>query len=774
VVKVERGEPQGVEPDVDDGAAFRAAFPLVDAKLRKPVLRPWIVRRDRLVRGLMAEPRTPVVSVVAPPGYGKTTLLADWASRERRPVAWLTIDDFDNEPSVFLTYLAAALDRLAPIDPSVARAIGSSPSRLLATAVPRLAAAVHQIGEPAVLILDDAHRLVDRTCLDALVAIIDHLPDGFQVAVAGRAEPDLDLARLRARRDLLELGASELALDLEETERLTTAAGRSLTPDQVSALHERTEGWATGVYLATLAGAGSADPGRATVMGSGRDPAIADYLRSELLSNLDDEGQTFLTRTSILEVVEPEVAAAVTGMGRAAERLRSLARDNRFVVPLTGGAPSYRFHHVLSEFLRAELDRREPGMATKLHRRVAAWFERAGRPELAIEHALAGADEMTAARLVVAITLPMHYAGHTDLLDRWIGTFAETTFERLAPLAVVGALMCSLTGRAAAAERLARVAEHATFAGSPGDGSASFESSRAVLRAAMASRGPDDMLANARLAVEVEPTTSPWHLIGLYGLGAAHVMRGDLALADSALASAIDGAAIAGTSPYYGLAMRSSLAIAGGDWRTAERLARDSHLALDATHLRDVVTAIHVHAVAARVAIHRGDNARGREELVHAQLVRPLASYAMPWTAVWALVELARAYLAIADTAGARTAVAAAEAVARRRPDLGVLMDRVGELRRQVDAAAGSLAGPSTLTPAELRVLPLLSTHLTFQEIADRLSNSRSTIHSHAMSIYGKLGVNGRSEAVDRAIELGLLEPFPGLRLTPWSEPDPA
>jgi LuxR family maltose regulon positive regulatory protein len=143
----------------------------------------------------------------------------------------------------------------------------------------------------------------------------------------------------------------------------------------------------------------------------------------------------------------------------------------------------------------------------------------------------------------------------------------------------------------------------------------------------------------------------------------------------------------------------------------------------------------------------------------------------LPWITIAALIEIARAYLALADTAGARTAVAEAEAVLRRRPDLGLLSDRLLELRRQVDSATSSLAGPSTLTPAELRVLPLLSTHLTFQEIADRLVNSRSTIHSHVMSIYAKLEVTGRSEAVERAIELGLLEPFPGLRLTTRSQP---
>ena len=336
----------------------------------------------------------------------------------------------------------------------------------------------------------------------------------------------------------------------------------------------------------------------------------------------------------------------------------------------------------------------------------------------------------------------------------------------------MGALVNGLTGRADAAERLALIAERSTFSGSPGDGSGSFESARAVLRAAMARHGPDEMLANARLAVTTEPVTSPWRPMALYGLAAAHVMHGEFANADAVLAEAIDGAAVAGTSPYYGLAMRSSLAIVGGDWQTAERLAQESHAAIEATHLRDVATAIHVHAVSARVAIHHGDVARGREELVHAQLVRPLASYAMPWTAVGALVELARAYLAIADTAGARTVVAEAEGVLRRRPDIGLFTERVGELRRQVDEAVISLAGPSTLTAAELRVLPLLSTHLTLKEIAERLTNSRSTIHSHAVSIYAKLEVSGRSEAVERAIELGLLEPFPGLRLTARSQPD--
>ena len=288
----------------------------------------------------------------------------------------------------------------------------------------------------------------------------------------------------------------------------------------------------------------------------------------------------------------------------------------------------------------------------------------------------------------------------------------------------------------------------------------------------MARHGPDDVLANSRQAVAAVPTTSPWRPMAMYGLGAAHAMRAEHLLADAVLAEAVEAAGVAGTSPYYGLALRASVAMSAGDWRAAERLADDSHAAFDATHLRDVATAIHVHAVAARAAIHGGDRTRALEEVTHAQLVRPLASYVLPWMAVAALSELARAYLAMADSAGARLAVSEAEAVVRRRPDLGDFSGRLVELRQQANAAANSLAGPSTLTPAELRILPLLSTNLTLQEIADRLSNARSTVHTHAASIYAKLEVSGRSEAIERAIELGLLDPFPGLRLTSWRQGD--
>jgi LuxR family maltose regulon positive regulatory protein len=362
------------------------------------------------------------VSVVAPPGYGKTVLLADWTARAGEPVAWLTVDALDNDPSVFLSYLAVAIDRIEPIDGAVAAAIATPRSRVLATAVPHLAQALHAIGRPALVVLDDVHRLVDRTCLDALAQLLDYLPPGLRVAIAARAEPDLPFGRLRARGDLIEITGRDLALDAEETEAIAGAAGWRLAPSEARALAKRTEGWAAGIYLAAVAGRREG-PGRAPVDVSGRSGYIAEYLRSEFQADLQDEDLAFLTQTSILEVVEAPLADAVVGSHGAAGRLAALAHSNQLIEVVSGPDTAYRYHGLLREFLLSELERREPGMTPTLHRRAAAWCADADRTELAIEHGLVSDDPDTAARLVTAATLSTLYGGHGDTLDRWLGSW---------------------------------------------------------------------------------------------------------------------------------------------------------------------------------------------------------------------------------------------------------------------------------------------------------------------------------------------------------------
>ena len=747
-------------------SALRPGFPLVKAKLHPPASRPGTISRPRIAQLLAADPATPVVAVIAPPGYGKTLVLAELATRAEGAVAWLALDDFDNDASVFLTYLAAAFDRIEPIEAATATSLAALGPRVLGSAVPHLAAELYRWRRRGTLVLDDVHRLVDPTCLDALTALIDHLPPSFRVVLAGRSEPGLPFGRFRAERNLLEIGRRELGLDPDETAALTAAIGHPLGRAEATALAERTEGWAVGIYLTTLAQERSRPPAGALDRTSQASDFLADYFWSELLSGLVDDDVTLLTRSSILDFVEPALADAVAGSTGAAGRLEALAGENRLLASTAGPEVAYRYHPLLRDYLRGELDRREPGAVPELHRRAASWYASAQQPELAIEHALAAEDTDMAAALLTANALRSYYGGHADRLDRWLRGLGDDVFAAHPLLAAVAAIVHGLNGRADAAEHLADIAEHGPGSSTDAAATAALESRRAMLRAIMARRGPVDARSNAAIAVGLERPGSPWRYFAHFALAGACLTLGDDAAADEALVDGIEAAIAANNSPFYGMALRAGLAIGKGDWSAGETLAAESHAAFDRTRLGDVVTGIHVHAVAARVAIHRGNLARGREELVHAQLARPQASRAMPWMSVAALLELARAYTAIADVAGARSTLFEAEQIVRQRPDLGVLATRVAEMRRSLERLPLALAGASTLTPAELRLLPILSTPLSFREIGERLFVSPHTVKTQARSIYAKFDASSRTEAVERAIDLGLLEPFPGLAPT--------
>ncbi len=755
--------PARADPVTTSAAGFRSAFPLVEDKLHPPMERRATVDRPRLVDLLLATDGPRVVALIAPPGYGKTTLLAQWQAREPRPVAWLTLDDLDNDPAAFLTYLAEAFNRIAPIDDAIRSGIAASRQRILGTAVPRLASELYRWDRPAVLILDDIHRLVDRTSLDALAALIDHLPAGFHVAVGGRREPGLPLARFRASGELLEIGTDLLALDEREAGDLADAEGHPLAPQEVRALHARTEGWAAGIHLAVLAlERGEVESGSLSTV-SGRDRYIAAYLRSELRRHLEPDDVAILTRTAILETVTQPIVEPVSGIPGAWARLVALARGNLLIQEVGPAGAAYRYHNLLRDFLQGELDEREPGARADLHRRAAASYASARELDRAVEHAMASGDADLAAQLVTAAALPTFYGGQPATVDRWMQRFDTPVFERHPPLAVIAAWMHLLNGRPDEADHMADLAERSTFAGVPGDGSASFESQRAMLRAIMARRGPADMLANAELAVATERPDSPWRANALYLLGSARLALGKAEAADAAFGEAMAAGAATGSTHLAASARRAGLAAARGDWAAAEEYLQQSRKQLATAHFEELLQSLIVYAVGARVAVHRGDRARARDDLVRAQVVRPLASHAAPWYAVDALLELARAYLATSDTAGAQAALREAEQIVRRRPALGVLTSELVAMRRRLAHAAATLAGSSTLTAAELRLLPMLPTYLSFQEIADRLFISRNTVKTHAMSIYGKLQASSRGEAVERAVELGLLEPYPGL-----------
>ena len=693
------------------------AWPLLEAKLESPGERVGAVDRERVVSTLLAPPGSSIVSLVAPPGYGKTTVLAQWAAREPRPVAWLTLDALDNDPVILVRYLVAALGRIGPMDPSIATGHAASRDRILGAAMPRLVSEVYRWREPALLILDDAHRLEDRTCLDALTALLDHLPPNLSVALAGRTEPAVPFGRYRAAGQLLEIGPASLALDVEETAALARASGCELDADGVLELHRRTEGWPVGTYLASIACRRAGSQRGVSIAVSGGDRYIASYLASELTQSLGEDDLRFLTRTAIVEVVTPGVAEVVAGMPDAGARLESLVGRHLLIQEVGRRPLAYRYHNLLREFLLAELERREPGRSTALHRTAAAWYRDSGNLDLAIEHALAAGALDEAATIVATSGPPLYDRGHFATVERRLGRLNPADFERHPSVAILAGWVHLQSGRPADAVRMAAIADGAVDPGVLSHGSGSFESQRALLRAVMCPDGPRRMLADASLAVDEARPDSQWHANALWLQSAAHLLLGNLETADEILGEAVADGEYGATLTVGAWALQAGIRIRRGDWDGAGVAADEARRRLVALQSDDLLSALAVFAVAARVAIRRGDFDLARDCLVRAQLVRPLASHAAPWISVDALLEIARAYLAISDPAGAQIALREAEQIVRRAsgardPHRGAHRDP-GTARR-LDLDAGRFVRPDergTADPAAAADVPVVPGH---------------------------------------------------------------
>jgi LuxR family maltose regulon positive regulatory protein len=469
---------------------------------------------------------------------------------------------------------------------------------------------------------------------------------------------------------------------------------------------------------------------------------------------------TILTRTAILEPFTPAAADAVSGVPGAGERIGMIAGRNMLIQEIGVAEPAFRYHHLLRSFLLAELLRREPGESAALHHRAAEWHAAAGHLDRAISHALASGHERDAARYLTEAALGLFYT-QPATLDRWLRELDAGIYMSYPPLAVVAGWIHLFNGRADDADRMVEIAERSTFAGIPGDGSSSFASQKAIIVAMMGRHGPEDMLRNAQLATSLEGPGQRWRATALLVLGLAYLAHGDLDRAAAAFAEPTESEQSTGWAVRE--AMRASVAMVNDDWDAAATAARASLDFVTAAHYGEIAVSLITYATAARVAIHARDLAAARDLLVRAQRVRPLVSHGLPLLAVVSLLEVARAYLGLSDPAGAQLAVREAEHITRRRPTIGRLTADLLEMRQQVASATSILAGSSTLTAAELRVLWLMPTYLGFQEIAERLFISRNTVKTHSVSIYGKLQVSSRGEAVERAVELGLLEPYPGL-----------
>ena len=742
--------------------AGRPAFDLVVSKLRRPPARRGMVRRPSLIDRLARDDCGPIVSVVAPAGYGKTTLLSQWAERNGQAFAWVSVDEADNDPKVLLTYVAEALDAVQPVGGRVFDALASPASSVPGSVVPRLGAALAAMTTPVVLVLDDVHALRNSECRAALSVLADHVPGGSRLALAGRTEPPLRVARLRAEGRVTEIGPGDLALTCDEASSLLRAAQVALGADEVAELHRRTEGWPAGLYLAALCLREGGSPGGAAISVAGDHRFVSEYVESEFLARISPRQRAFLTRTAVLERMCGPLCEAVLDRPGSAASLDDLARSNLLLVPLDRRRQWYRYHHLFRDMLLAQLERQSPELIPVLRRRAAGWYVSNGMDEDALEYSMAAGDVDEAARLAQKLWLPADRRSRTATLQRWFGWLEDQDgIEGHPMLAVQAASVSLMTGRPAEAERWADVVDRWQFGDGIRPDDPAAEAWAALLRASLCRRGVEQMRADADEAVRRCAEEGLMVPAAALLQGIARILCGDRDGGDASLETAVRGTKETGAHENLAFALgeRSLVAMTRGEWSRAGALAAQAGSVLVRAGIEDSHAMPLLCAAQARVAQHRGDVPAVRRELVTAQRLRHLLTYALPHLAVQARIELARVHLALADLAGARTLMGEIDELLRRRPDLGTLVGESEALRAQLSRQRGADSpGPSALTAAELRVLPLLASHLPAAEIAAELFVSVHTIKSQQASLYRKLGTSSRSQAVARARQLGLLE----------------
>jgi LuxR family transcriptional regulator, maltose regulon positive regulatory protein len=739
----------------------RPGLDLTVSKLRRPPVRPGTVCRSLLIDRLAGEDSRSIVSVVAPAGYGKTTLLAQWAERDGRSFAWVSVDDKDNDPKVLLRYVAEALDAIEPVGQRVFDALASPGSSVPGSVVPRLGSAFASMISRVVLVLDDVHLLHDSGCRAALSVLADHVPAGSRLVLAGRTEPPVRIARLRAEGRLAEIGPGDLSLTAGEAASLLGAAEVVLGDEEVAELHRRTEGWPVGLYLAALALREGGSVGTAAASFGGDDRLVREYLESEFLDRISGRHRRFLTRSAVLTRMSGPLCEAALGLPGSAAALAELARSNLLLVPLDRRGQWYRYHHLFRDMLLAELERLEPGMLAVLRCRAAAWCLASDLAEEALEYALAAEDVEMVARLVQTLWRRFYGQGRTATLQRWFRWLEDRGGIEGRPLvAMNAAFLAEMTGHPARAERWADAVDRWQYQ----DASASFdaytEAMAATLRAILCRRGAEQMRADADEAARKFAAAN--FVPGVTPLlqGMARVLCGDPDGGDAFFADA-ESIEEHRAPEVIAIAQceRSLVAMARSQWSQAEACASRAHASLRQAGIEDTYGAALTSAVQARAALHRGDVRAARRDLINALRLRPLLTYAQPHWAVQLRIALIRVHLALSDLAGARTLMREIDEILNRRPDLGTLAGEAGALRAQLSRQRGAASpGASALTAAELRVLPLLATHLTAPEMAAELSVSVHTVKSHQASLYRKLGTSSRSQAIARARQLGLLE----------------
>ena len=739
------------------------AAPLLGTKLVVPSS-PRLVVRESLIDALSGGLSHPLTLVYGPAGSGKTMLVAQWAAsaREDRPVAWLWLEADDNDPARFWMYVIEALRSVVPGIGEASLAMLRTPGvNLAAEALPALINELADVSERLVLVMDDYHAIDDERIHEGMASLIEHLPTTLRIVMTSRVEPPLRIATLRAQAQLSEIDAGQLRFSLSEAESmLNDVHGLGLTPETVKRLHERTEGWAAGLYLAVLSMRGRDDASSFVASFTGSDRRVVDYLAAEVLGGQGELEVDFLLRTSVLDRFCAPLCDAVTGARDGRAMLDRLERVNYFLIPLDPRHEWYRYHHLFGELLRHELERRQPGRATDLHRLAGRWFLDAGMVSEAIGHLTAAGELDAASELIDAHWLAFTNAGQRESVARWMDQLPRGYIVSDGRLCLAQARTALTVGERDEVLRWVDLAAQAPT-NNPGDDAELGEEVTVVRAAAWQLLG--DMRQAEQLAGRLAPLdgSSIWHSLAACVLGTSARFFD----ANDDAQVLFDTALKLGGSRNFIVSMLSlgRLAlIAGdrGDWRGCRAKIDAGFAVARANGLEEYWICTSAHVARGRLFRHDRRPTEARAELERGVSLARRGAGLVEW--LYALTTLAELLRELGDRRGARELVLEARELLSRCPEPGTLAPRLLEqvesaLRLVVDLSGARPVVIDELTAREQTVLGLLPTGLSAREIGDELGISRDTVKTHSKRIYQKLGVSSRRSAVARGRELGLL-----------------
>jgi LuxR family maltose regulon positive regulatory protein len=737
--------------------------PILKTKLEAPGC-PRLVVRENLIEALEEGSSLPLTLVYGPAGSGKTMLVAQWraSAREELPVAWLSLDPDDNDPARFWIYVIEALRSVLPGFGEAALAMLRAPGiALVDGALPELINELVDVAGQSALVLDDYHAIDDERIHEGMASLLEHLPNTLRIVITSREEPPLRIATLRARGQLVEIDAARLRFSRSEAESLLNDVhGLGLPTEVVGRLHERTEGWAAGLYLAVLSIRGREDVGSFIESFAGSDRRVVDYLGAEVLAEQPGDELAFLLHTSVLDRFCAPLCDAVTGAQDGRAMLDRIERSNYFLIPLDPSHDWYRYHHLFGELLRHELERRQPGLVGELHSRAGRWFLDAGLVSDAIGHLTAAGELDEVSELISAHWLSFTNVGQRATVAQWFEALPRDHLLSDGRLCLARARTASVVGDRRGILSWLDLAEQAPRYNPNND--ASLREQATVLRST-AWELLGDMRKSRQLAARLAPLdgSSFWHSLAARNLGAAAYWLDDHAQAVKLLDTALElnGDRIAMVSVFV-LGQLALIAADGGDWRACAAHIEAGFDLVRTRGLEEYWQCSLAHVAQGRVLHHARRLSEARSELERAAALARRGVGLVELAYV--LVTLGELVREMGDRGAARELVLEARELLTSAPEPGTLVPRLvaqaeSSLRLVLRASGARPVVTDELTAREHAVLLLLPSGLSAREIGSELGISRDTIKTHTKSIYRKLGAPSRRDAVARARELGLL-----------------